>query len=78
MLGHRHITTTQTYLSATNNDLRKTQRLLQDVRAVEEEELTPMPENVIVNQDLFYQYQKQMTPNFKMGFKRGVSAPNFQ
>jgi hypothetical protein len=38
------------------------------VRGVEEEQLTPMPENVIVNNNLFNQYQRQMIPNFQMGF----------
>lgn len=78
LLGHKYITTTQTYLSATNNDLKKTQKLLQSVRGVEEEQLTPMPENVIVNNNLFNQYQRQMIPNFQMGFGRGVPTPNFQ
>ena len=78
MLGHKHITTTQTYLSATNNDLKKTQKLLHTVRGVEEEQLTPMPENVIVNNNLFTQYQRQMTPNFQTGFGRGVPVQNLQ
>ena len=76
LLGHKHLSTTQTYLSATNNDLKKTQHLL--VRGVEEEELAPMPENVVVNKNLFDQYQKQMTPNFQMGLGRGVTTPKFQ
>jgi len=48
------------------------------VRGVEEEQLTSMPENVIVNNNLFNQYQRQMIPNFQMGFGRGVLTPNFQ
>ena len=78
LLGHKHITTTQTYFSATNNDLKKTQRLLQSVRGVEEEQLEPMPENIIVNNNLFTQYQRQMTPNFQTGFGRGVPVQNLQ
>ena len=48
------------------------------MREVEEEQLTPMPENVFVNNNLFNQYQRQMIPNFQMGFGRGVPTQNFQ
>ena len=80
LLGHQYITTTQTYLSATNNDLRKTQNLLQSAaRAeqlyIEEEELMPMPENVIIkDKNLFDKFKRQTMPNFQQGFGRGVSS----
>lgn len=48
------------------------------MRGVEEEQLTPMPENVIVNNILFTQYQRQLMPNFQMGYARGVSTQNLQ
>ena len=48
------------------------------MRGVEEEQLEPMPENIIVNSNLFTQYQRQMTPNFQTGFARGVSVQNLQ
>ena len=45
------------------------------MRGVEEEELAPMPENIIVNNNLF---QRQLMPNFQMGLGRGVPVSNFQ
>jgi hypothetical protein len=45
---------------------------------VEEKQLTPMPENVIVNNNLFTQYQRQLMPNFRMGYARGVFTQNLQ
>ncbi len=76
LLGHKYITTTQTYLSATNDDLRKTQNLLQAARAVEyEEQLMPMPENVIIKDpNLFDQFRRQTISNFQQGLGRGVPS----
>jgi len=37
LLGHKHITTTQTYLTATNEDLKRTQLLLRGVEECVEE-----------------------------------------
>ena len=48
------------------------------MRGVEEEELAPMPENIIVNNNLFGQYQRQLMPNFQMGLGRGVPVQNLQ
>jgi len=45
---------------------------------VEEGQLEPMLENVIVNNNLFNQYQRQITPNFQSGFGRGVPVQNLQ
>lgn len=76
MLGHKNISTTQTYLSATNTDLKRTQQLL--VRGVEEEELSLMPENIVVNKNLFNEYKKEFVPNLQMGLGKGVPNPKFQ
>ena len=80
VLGHQHITTTQTYLSATNTDLKKTQSLLQVVSKEQEsieEELMPMPENVIIKDpNLFDRIRRQTMPNFQQWFGRGVSSLN--
>ena len=80
LLGHQHITTTQTYLSATNTDLKKTQSLLQVVSKEQEsieEELMPMPENVIIKDpNLFDRIRRQTMPNFQQWFGRGVSSLN--
>ncbi len=62
LLGHQHISTTQTYLSATNEDLRKTQYLLQQGsnRSLEEN-LMPMPENVIIkDSNLFDKFRNSV------------------
>ena len=75
LLGHQHITTTQTYLTATNSDLKKTQGLLKYARGVEdfEEELTPMPEQIIIkDKNLFNQFRNPI-PSFQQWFGRGVS-----
>ncbi len=78
LLGHQHITTTQTYLSATNNDLKKTQNLLKEARLEEEsmynEELMPMPENVIIKDKSMYDKMKAAFPFVERGFSRGVPA----
>ena len=66
-MGHQHITTTQTYLTATNSDLKKTQSLLKYARGVEEieEELTPMPEQIIIkDKNLFNQFRNPI-PSFQ-------------
>ena len=66
-MGHQHITTTQTYLTATNSDLKKTQGLLKYARGVEEieEELTPMPEQIIIkDKNLFNQFRNPI-PSFQ-------------
>ena len=80
LLGHQHITTTQTYLSATNTDLKKTQSLLQVVSKEQEsieEELIPMSENVIIKDpNLFDRIRRQTMPNFQQWFGRGVSSFN--
>lgn len=82
LLGHQHITTTQTYLSATNNDLKKTQALLQQAVVEEEgmyeEKLMPMPENIIIkDRNLFEQLRNNfIQPNFQQDFRRGVSSYN--
>ena len=75
LLWHEHISTTQTYLSATNLDLKKTQTLLKDVRGVEqlEEQLDPMPEQfVIKDPNLFEMFRKKVT-SVQWWFGRGVS-----
>ena len=78
LLGHQHITTTQTYLSATNTDLKKTQNLLKEARLEEEsmynEELMPMPENVIIKDKSMYDKMKAAFPFVERGFSRGVPA----
>ena len=78
LLGHQHITTTQTYLSATNNDLKKTQNLLRAVRLEEqgsyEEELSPMPENLIIKDRNLYEKMKSAYPFWDGGVNRGVPA----
>lgn len=53
MSDHKFITTTQTYLSATNSDLKKTQSLLNYGRA-EEEELMPIPDSLVFNNPGLY------------------------
>ena len=75
LLGHQHITTTQTYLTATNSDLKKTQSLLKYASGVEEieKELTPMPEQIIIkDKNLFNQFRNPI-PSFQQWFGRGVS-----
>lgn len=78
LLGHQHITTTQTYLSATNNDLKKTQNLLRAVKLEEqssyEEELSPMPENIIIKDRNLYEKMKSAYPFWDSGVSRGVPA----
>ena len=81
LLGHQHITTTQTYLSATNSDLKKTQCLLKNAtieeESLQEEKLMPMPENVIIKDpNLFDRIRRQTIPSFQQGFERGVSSFN--
>jgi len=82
LLGHQHITTTQTYLSATNNDLKKTQALLQQSVVEEEsyeEKLMPMPENIIIkDKNLFEQFKNQWVfQSFQQQIGRGVPSYNW-
>ena len=84
LLGHQYITTTQTYLSATNSDLKNTQSLLLNQKLSGDfwgnERLVPMPENVIIkDKSLFDRFRNSASavPNqeyFSTGFERGVSA----
>ena len=79
LLWHQYITTTQTYLSATNNDLKKTQNLLKSARLAEQEmeELTPMPWQIIIKDSrLFDQFTtRNVYPNLN-GVGRRV--PNYE
>lgn len=59
MLWHQHITTTQTYLSATNEDLRKTQVLLQQARLEEE---CYMKNNWYSNPQWWYIGREELSP----------------
>lgn len=68
LLGHASVSTTQTYLTATNNDLRRTQSLLQRPAPEEfnEERLMPMPESfVFKDRGLFDAFMRScQTPNY--------------
>ena len=81
LLGHQHITTTQTYLSATNTDLKKTQRLLQaaviEEESLQEEKLMPMPENVIIKDPNLFERIRRQTMPIQQQFERGVSSFNW-
>ena len=84
LLWHQHITTTQTYLSATNKDLKKTQNLLQSARLaeqmMEDEELDPMPENILIKDpNVLNQLKNRISglqANFQNPYGRGV--PNYR
>lgn len=77
LLGHQHITTTQTYLSATNTDLRKTQSLLQTARLeeesmIQEEEYMPMPESIIIRDRNLFNQMNKAHPFVEQWYGRGV------
>ena len=85
LLWHQHIATTQTYLSATNKDLKKTQSLLQaarfaDKQFMEEEQLEPMPEQFIIKDPNLLNQFRNLIPglqrNIQSQFGRGV--PNYR
>lgn len=66
LLGHQNISTTQTYLSATNDDLKRTQELLlNDAKHYEQEVLMPMPEQTIIKDNtLFNRFQDFLEANW--------------
>lgn len=75
LLVCQYMITTQTYLILTNSDLEKTQSLLKYARGVEEheEELTPMPERIIIkDKNLFNQFRNPIT-SFQLWLGRVVS-----
>ena len=83
LLGHQHITTTQTYLSATNQDLKKTQNLLQTSRAeqyMEEEQLDPMPENIIIKDQNILNQFRNFIPGLQRSFQNQMNrgVPNYR
>ena len=84
LLWHSSVTTTQMYFTATNNDLKKTQQLLNSAQIEEqeyiEEQLEPMPESIIIpDKWLFELIQKQRQQALLKGmYGRGVSSyPGF-
>lgn len=75
LLWHASIQTTQTYLSATNLDLWKTQRLLlKNWRGVEwlEEQLDPLPESYVIKDPILIDEFRSRMPSFAWQFGRGV------
>lgn len=68
------------YFTATNNDLKKTQQLLNSAQIEEqeyiEEQLEPMPESIIIpDKWLFELIQKQRQQALLKGiYRRGVSS----
>ena len=75
LLWHASIQTTQTYLSATNRDLRETQKLLlKNWRGVEwlEEELEPIPESYVIKDPILIDEFRSRMPSFQQEFRRGV------
>ena len=77
LLWHQNITTTQTYLTATNRDLRETQKLLLgNWRGVDwlEEPLSPMPENIIVKDNALFNQFRNWFSIFQNQIERGVPS----
>lgn len=75
LLWHSSIQTTQTYLTATNRDLRETQKLLlNNWRGVDwlEEPLEPIPESFVINDPKLIEQYMRCAPMFQRWFGRGV------
>ena len=76
LLGHKSISTTQTYLTATNNDLRKTQSLLREPGFQEQgsydEDLFQMPESIVLKDKSEYDKMMNMFSFWDGVVSRGV------